>query len=203
MRVLVACEYSATVRNAFRERGHDAWSCDILPSEHPGHHIQGDVRDVLNEGWDLMIAHPPCQFLSYAGVGHWNKPGRAEKRAEAAEFFMQLANAPIPRICIENPQGVMSAWFRRPDQMIHPWMFGESAMKRTCLWLIGLPLLEWYPVGSFWQTAVVQPDPIKTDSVYARIPGKKRHWVDMTRNPAERARFFPGVARAMAEQWGC
>jgi hypothetical protein len=201
-RVLVACEYSGTVREAFAAEGFEAWSCDILPTEKPGNHIQGDVRDVLEGGWDLMIAHPPCQYLSYAGIAHWDKPGRAEKRAAAAEFFMELVNAPIPLICVENSRGIMSKWYRRPDQTIHPWMFGDSAMKRTDLWLKGLPPLDWHPVGSMWQTAVDQPEPTSVDPPDARNPNKRRWFVDCTRSPGERARFFPAVARAMAAQWG-
>ena len=196
-RLLVACEYSGTVREAFAAEGFDAWSCDVIDSERPGQHIKADVRTVLNDGWDMMIAHPPCQYLSYAGNGHWNQPGRAEKRGEAAAFFMCLVNAPIPRICIENPRGVMSKLYRRPDQEIDPWMFGDRARKRTDLWLKGLPLLTWYQEGTFWQTAVPVPDAIKTDKT-----GKRRHFTDSIRSAKERARFFPSVARAMARQWG-
>jgi hypothetical protein len=202
VRVLVACEYSATVRDAFAAQGFDAWSCDIVPSEKGGQHIQGDVLDILADGWDLMVAHPPCQYLSYAGIGHWHKPGRAEKREAAAAFFMQMVHAPIPLICIENPRGVMSQWYRRPDQTIDPWMFGDPARKRTDLWLIGLPPLEWYPIGSFWQTAVPAPGPISRDEAGTTQPGKARYFADFVRDPRERARFFPSVARAMAEQWG-
>jgi site-specific DNA-cytosine methylase len=202
MRVLVACEYSATVREAFAARGHDAWRCDLIESEKPGKHIKGDVLAVLNDGWDMMIAHPPCQYLSWAGAGHWNKPGRAEKRADAAAFFMRLVEAPIPRICIENPRGIMSQWYRKPDQEVDPWQFGDAARKRTCLWLKGLPLLSWFPQGSFWETAVSIPAPLSIDSERANQPGKRRHFTEFVRNPRERARFFPSVARAMAEQWG-
>lgn len=201
-RVLVACEYSATVREAFAAAGFDAWSCDLLPSERGGQHIQGDVLDILGDGWDLMVAHPPCQYLSYAGIGHWHKPGRAEKRAEAAEFFMQLVNAPIPLIAVENPRGVMSALYRRPDQTVDPWMFGDAARKRTDLWLKGLPPLQWFPVGSFWETAVAPPEPLAYYAMNTKQPGKARYYADVVKNPRERARFFPGVARAMAEQWG-
>lgn len=202
LRVLVACEYSATVRDAFAAVGCDAWSCDILPSEKDGQHIQGDALEVLGDGWDLMIAHPPCQYLSYAGIGHWHKPGRAEKRQAAADFFLQLAAAPIPHICIENPRGVMSQWYRRPDQTIDPWMFGDPARKRTDLWLKGLPLLKWYPVGSFWETAVSKPEALAFYGDDTKQPGKARYFTDIEKRPHERARFFPAVARAMAEQWG-
>jgi hypothetical protein len=201
-RVLVACEYSATVRQAFAACGHDAWSCDVIDSEKPGQHIKADVLTVLDAGWDLMIAHPPCQYLSWAGAGHWNKPGRAEKREQAAAFFMRLVEVPIKHICIENPKGVMSQLYRKPDQTIDPWMFGESARKRTDLWLKALPELQWFPVGSLWQTAVMPPQPIAHDSDASKNPGKARHFTECVRNPAERARFFPSVARAMAEQWG-
>ena len=144
MRVLVACEYSGRVREAFRKLGHDAWSCDLLPSDdNSPYHIQGDVLDILNDGWDMMIAHPPCTYLASSGL-HWNGriPGRAEKTEEALEFIRTLLNAPIERIALENPIGRISSAIRKPDQTIQPWMFGENASKSTCLWLKNLPLLE-------------------------------------------------------------
>lgn len=200
MRVLIACEYSGALREAFAAHGHDAWSCDILPSDLPGKHIQADVLTVISNGWDLMIAHPPCQFLSYAGMRHWYKPGRAELREAAMKFFMQMVNAPIHRICIENPRGYPHQAYRLPDQVIHPYMFGDAAMKRTGLWLKNLPKL-WYwdkPGSLFEMTAVARPEPVSIDST-----GKKRHFTDgSTRRSQERARTFPSVAAAMAGQWG-
>lgn len=202
LRVLVACEFSGIVRQAFTALGHEATSCDLLPTEIPGSHYQGDVRDILGMGWDLMIAHPPCEYLAFSGIRHWNKPGRAELREEAAAFFMECANAPIEHICIENSRGIMSQWWRKPDQAIHPYYFGDSAMKRTCLWLKNLPELLWFPHDSMFPTAVEQPEPIGYYSDTSKQPGKAKYFTDTTKSPHERARTFPSIARAMASQWG-
>lgn len=202
MNVLVCCEHSGVVRDAFAAYGHNAMSCDLLPTMRKGNHYQGDARDVLDWGWDLMIAHPPCQYLSYAGIRHWNQPGRAEKREAAMAFFLELVNAPIPKIAIENPRGYPYKAFRSPDQEIHPWMFGEPQMKRTALWLKGLPKLLWYPVDSLWATACEKPAPIQVDSAKSHRPGKARYFVDITRDPLARSRTFESIARAMASQWG-
>lgn len=142
MRVLVACEFSGTVRDAFAARGCDAWSCDLLPTEAPGNHIQGDVLSVLGDGWDLMIAHPPCTFLCSSGL-HWNKrtPGRDQLTEDALGFVRKLLDAPVPLIALENPVGRINTAVRKPDQKVQPWMFGEDASKGTCLWLKGLPPL--------------------------------------------------------------
>ncbi len=180
MRVLIACEFSGTVRNAFAVQGHDAWSCDLLPTETPGQHIVGDVRDVLSNGWDLMIAHPPCTHLAVSGA-RWFKDKQAEQ-AEALEFVRLLLNADIPRIALENPVSIISSKIRKPDQIIQPWQFGHGEVKSTCLWLKGLPLL--------------QPTDI-VDGRIARIhkePPSPDRWKN-------RSRTFPGIARAMAEQW--
>src|SRR5688572_912836 len=143
MRVLVACEFSGVVRNAFLAQGHDAMSCDILPTEKLGPHYRGNVLDILDESWDLMIAHPPCTYLSVSGL-HWNKkdPSRADKTEEALEFVRTLLSAPIPRIALENPVSCISTRIRKPDQIIQPYEFGHDASKKTCLWLKGLPKLE-------------------------------------------------------------
>jgi len=207
MKVLVACEYSARVRDAFRKFGHDAWSCDLLECEgDPAYHIQGDCLEILNDGWDLMIGHPPCQYLSYAGMASWKKPGRKEKRDLAMEFFMRLYNSPIRRICIENPRGLPCQSFRKPDQVIHPWYFGENEMKRTCLWLKNLPLLEYTLTdGLFYKrTAAEKPKPIKLEIRKATGQIKKRYFCDsqIRKNWKERSRTFQGIADAMAEQWG-
>jgi len=145
VRVLVACEYSGTVRDAFLSRGHDAMSCDILPTDAPGPHYQGDVRDVLDGGWDLMIAHPPCTYLSVSGM-HWTARGLRDPQLteDALDFVRLLLDAPIPRICVENPVSVISTRIRPSDQIVHPWMFGHDASKKTCLWLKNLPLLDVY-----------------------------------------------------------
>ena len=201
MRVLVACEFSGIVRDAFAAKGHDAWSCDLLPSERPGNHIQGDVLKILDDGWDLMIAHPPCTYLTVTG-NRWMKveyvgryPNRCRQRNEAIEFFMRLVCAPIDRIVIENPVGVMSTSFRKPNQIIQPWQFGDKAVKKTCLWLKNLPpLLE---------TEIVEPA-YKTYNSRSKKSGKSRYpmlWTNAA-NAHERSRTFPGIAQAMADQWG-
>lgn len=163
MKVLISCEHSGTVRDAFLKLGHDAMSCDLLPTDVPGPHHQGDVRDILYDGWDLLIAHPPCQYLCSSGL-HWNKrrPERAALTEEALDFVRLLLDAPIEHIALENSVGCISTRIRPPDQVIQPWMFGEDASKATCLWLKNLPLLcetERYPPPSGErQAALVQPD---------------------------------------------
>jgi len=183
VRVLVACEYSGVVRDAFIARGHDAMSCDLLPTEQPGPHYQGDVRDVLGDGWDLMIAHPPCDHLAVSGA-RWFPEKRADGRQQAAvEFFLLLAAANIPRVCIENPVGIMSTQFRKPDQIVQPWQHGHGETKATCLWLKGLPLLTPSSIvsgreGRIW-----------------KMPPSPTRWKD-------RSRTYQGIADAMASQWG-
>jgi hypothetical protein len=199
MKVLVACEFSGVVRDAFRVKGHDAWSCDLLPCDaDPTYHIQGDVREVLDKGWDLMIAHPPCQYLTYAGIAHWNKPGRAEKRDEAKEFFLTLYNAAIPKICVENPVGWMNTCFRKPDQIVQPWQFGERENKRTCYWTKGLPKLV--PTN-----IVDKPEPIYVCKNGLR-PGRKLYRTDALTGSnggwKTRSISFKGISEAMADQWG-
>lgn len=183
MRVLVACEYSGRVREAFRREGHDAWSCDLLPSEDgSAFHIQGDVLALLGHGWDLMIAHPPCTHLAVSGARHFAHKRLSGEQASAIAFFMALARAPIPRIAIENPVCVMSSLWRSPDQIIQPWQFGHGETKATCLWLKGLqPLIS---------TCVVSG---RLARVHRMPPGPER-W-------KERSRTFAGVAHAMAMQW--
>ena len=181
MRVLVACEFSGKVRDAFTARGHYALSCDLLPSERPGEHILGDVRDILSDGWDLMVAHPPCTHLAVSGA-RWFKYKQQEQQ-EALEFVKELMAAPIPKICIENPISIISTRIRKPDQIIHPWQFGHGEVKATCLWLKNLPKLT--------PTHIVEG---REARVHKMPPGPDR-W-------RERSRTFPGIARAMAEQWG-
>lgn len=189
MRVLVACEYSGRVREAFRARGHDAWSCDLLPSEDgSSHHHQRDVLDLLDEWhqrfcWDLMIAHPPCTHLAVSGARHFGEKKADGRQQEAIDFFMALANAPIPRIAIENPVCIMSSVWREPDQIIQPWQFGHGETKATCLWLKGLPQLK--------PTNIVAG---RVPRVHMMPPGPDR-W-------KERSRTYEGIAEAMADQWG-
>jgi len=198
MRILVACEFSGAVRREFRARGHNAWSCDLLPADDGSlFHRQEDVRSLLDDDWDLMIAHPPCTHLAVSGArwltDHWVKKGdgrywhdgstKRALQAEAIEFVQELFAAPIPRICIENPVSVLSTHIRKPDQTIQPWQFGDPYQKRTCLWLKGLPKL------------------VPTDIVAEReqacwlAPPSEDRW-------KRRSVTYPGIARAMAQQWG-
>lgn len=192
LRVLVACEFSGVVREAFAARGHDAWSCDLLPSERPGNHIQGDVMDVLGAGWDLMVAHPPCTFLTYAGMSKWNAPGRKEEREAALRFFLALYQCPIQSVAVENPRGFPCKEFRRPDQQVNPFDFGEFERKRVCLWLKNLPPLMLGPL------AVVKPR-----VTYIKSNGRQYNgYFHQGKSGKARSRFFPSIAAAMAEQWG-
>jgi hypothetical protein len=181
MKVLIACEYSGAVRDAFRARGHEAMSCDLLPTDKPGPHYQGPVQDILGEGWDLMIAHPPCTHLAVSGA-RWFKHKQAEQ-AEALAFVRLLLDAPIPRIALENPVSIISSRIRKPDQIIQPWQFGHGETKATCLWLKGLPKL------------------VPTDIVEGRearihkMPPSADRW-------KLRSATYQGIANAMADQWG-
>ena len=181
MRGLIACEFSGTVRDAFRRLGHDAMSCDLLPTEAPGPHHQGDVRDVLGDGWDLMVAHPPCTHLAVSGA-RWFKDKRAEQ-AEALAFVRLLMDAPIERIAIENPVSVISTRIRKPEQIVHPWQFGHGERKATCLWLKGLQSLV--------PTNIVAG---REARIHRMPPGPDR-W-------KKRSLTYQGIADAMAEQWG-
>lgn len=180
MRVLIACEFSGTVRDAFLARGHDALSCDLLETEVPGPHYRGNVLDILDHDWDLMIAHPPCTHLAVSGA-RWFKD-KAVEQAEALGFVKELLDAPIPRIALENPISVISSRIRKPEQIIQPWMFGHGEVKSTCLWLKNLPPLV--------PTKVVEG---RYPRVHMESPGPNR-WKD-------RSRTYVGIASAMAEQW--
>jgi hypothetical protein len=182
MRVLVACEFSGIVRDAFRARGHDAWSCDLLPSERPGPHYTGDVRGLLfANDFDLMIAHPPCTHLAVSGA-RWFA-GKRLVQAQALDFVRLLLDAPIPRIALENPISIISSRIRKPDQIIQPWQFGHGETKATCLWLKGLPPLV--------PTQIVDG---REARVHRLAPSPDR-W-------KERSRTLAGIAAAMADQWG-
>jgi len=187
MRVLVACEYSGVVRDAFAAKGHDAWSCDLLQTESKGKHIRGNALDFLGGGWDLMIAHPPCTHLSVSGA-RWFKDKQKEQKV-AIEFFMALANAPIEKIAIENPVCIMSTQWRKPDQIIQPWQFGHDASKRTCLWLKNLPKLE--PTDIIVKERYAN----QTPSGQNKLGPSKDRW-------KLRSMTYSGIAEAMAEQWG-
>lgn len=196
MRVLVACEYSGVVRDAFIGGGHEAMSCDLLPTDSPGLHYQGSVLDVLNDGWDLMIAHPPCTYLSVSGM-HWTTRGLRDPKLtdDALEFVRMLLNAPIEKIALENPVSVISSKIRKPDQIIQPYEYGHDASKKTCLWLKNLPNLI--------QTNFVEPRIIngkkvwgnQTDSGQNKLAPSKDRW-------KIRSKTYQGIADAMAEQWG-
>ena len=181
MRVLIACEYSGRVRDAFLARGHDAVSCDLLDTEVPGPHWKGDIKEIIPWGWDLMIAHPPCTHLAVSGA-RWFKEKRKEQ-LEAFEFVLALAKAPIEKIAIENPISIISTWYRKPDQIIQPWQFGHGETKATCLWLKNLPKLM--------PTNIVDG---REQRVHKMPPSPDR-W-------KERSRTYQGIADAMAEQWG-
>jgi len=183
MRVLVACEFSGIVREAFKAKGHDAWSCDLLPTEIPGQHYHGDVFDFIHDnlGFDLIIAHPPCTHLAVSGA-RWFKDKKNEQAA-ALKFVESLCAVNIPMVCIENPVSILSSKWRKPDQIIQPWQFGHGETKATCLWLKNLPLLK--------PTNIVEG---RTARIHREPPGPER-WKN-------RSRTFKGIATAMAEQWG-
>ena len=193
MKILVACEYSGVVRDAFIKRGHDAMSCDLLPTDAPGPHYQGDVFDIINDGWDLMIAHPPCTYLSVSGM-HWTTRGLRDPQLteDALAFVQRLMAAPIKRIAIENPISVISSRIRKPDQIIQPWWFGHDASKKTCLWLIDLPPLK--PTDMLPGDAKTRRGN-QTASGQNKLPPSKDRW-------KIRSATYKGIADAMAEQWG-
>ena len=203
MKVLVACEFSQIVTRAFRDKGHEAYSCDIIPTEgNPVWHIQDDVLKHLNDGWDMMIAHPPCTYLTYAGTRFWNEPQRYKKRLTAIIFFMEFVDARIERICIENPFGIMEQIYRPSDQEIHPYYWGDSNLKRTCLWLKNLPKLTYQLQDDLFSlaTACTKPEPLSIDSTPKH---HKRYFTDSKiRDSFLRAKTFDGIANAMADQWG-
>ena len=183
MKVLVACEYSGRVRDAFRRRGHDAMSCDLLPTEVPGPHYQGPVEDVLNDGWDLMVAHPPCTHLAVSGSRHFPEKIADGRQAAALDFVRLLMAAPVDRWAIENPVSIISSAIRPPDQIIQPWEYGHGEVKATCLWLKNLPRLR--------ATDCVEG---REERIHLMPPGPDR-W-------KERSRTFEGIAEAMGDQWG-
>lgn len=219
MKVLVACESSGVVRDAFRDRGHLAMSCDLLPSSKPGPHHLGDVREILHKGWDLLIAHPPCTYLSSSGM-HWTTRGLRDPQLteDALDFVRLLMGAPIGRIAIENPVGAISTRIRKPDQIIQPHFFGHDASKKTCLWLKNLPLLK--------STDYIEPRLVCCGQTLAAgigmygcpkcmgVNAARQRWANQTDSgqnrlgPSpdrwkKRSETFTGIADAMAAQWGC
>lgn len=196
MKILVACEYSGRVRDAFIRGGHKAMSCDLLPTDAPGPHYQGNVLDILNDGWDLMIAHPPCTYLSVSGM-HWTTRGLRDSKLteDALDFVKILLNAPIEKIALENPISIISSRIRKPNQIIQPYEYGHDASKKTCLWLKNLPPLM--------PTKIIEP----------KIVGNKKIWGNQTASgqnklaPSKdrwkiRSETYQGIAEAMAQQWG-
>lgn len=183
MRILVACEFSGRVRDAFRTIGHDAWSCDLLPTDQPGPHYQGDVRDVIDQGWDMMVAHPPCTHLAVSGARHFARKRASGEQQEALDFVRLLLDAPIAKIALENPISIISSEIRKPDQIVQPWMFGHGETKATCLWLKNLPKLA--------PTEVVDGRAARVH----RMPPSADRW-------KKRSETYAGIAKAMAEQWG-
>ncbi len=181
MNILIACEFTGVVRNAFADLGHNAWSCDLLPSELPGNHYQGNVLDIINDGWDMMIAHPPCTHLAVSGARYFCR--KAKEQEEAMRFVKALFDAPIKKKAIENPVSIISSRIRPPDQVIQPWMFGHGETKATCLWLVNLPLLRPTNIVSGREPRILMMPPSKIRAM-------------------DRARTYKGIAEAMAEQWG-
>lgn len=193
IKVLVACEFTQTIANAFYEKGHDAYSCDLRETEgFKNRHIQCNVMDIINDNWDLIIAHPPCQYLSSAGNRYFkNNPIRCKKREEAFKFFMRFTDLKCKKVCIENPVGYPNSHYRKPDMIIHPYYFGEPQLKRTCLWLKGLPKLK------YEDTIISKPLP-----TYYRYDGKPIYFTEGNSNEKNRSRTFKSIALAMANQWG-
>ncbi len=195
LRVLVACEFSGVVRSAFRELGHDAWSCDLLPAEDSGYHYRADALEVIAYGWDLMVAHPPCTYLSRAGARWWKDPERQRKADAAAEFVFALRDAPIERIAIENPIGQLNQRWRYPDQTIQPWQFGHPFTKATCLWLKNLAPLVYTEICTE-RTAF-----LPSNTGWNARNGQ-RSQAGVVTGGKDASRTFAGIAKAMAQQWG-
>lgn len=190
MKILIACEYSGAVRDAFIRAGHEALSCDLLPTDAPGPHYQGDVRDLLDYPWDMLIAFPPCTHLAVSGAKHFKSKRLDGRQYAGASFFMSMTKLPIEKICIENPVGIMSMLFRKPDQIIQPWQFGDSFQKSTCLWLKNLKPLK--------HTNVVEKGEFYISPTGKKLP----KWYSDNKDAKNRSKTFPGIAQAMADQWG-
>ncbi len=200
MNILVGCEQSGRVRDAFSAKGHNAWSCDIEPSETPGKHYQGDIFDIVNENWDLIIAFPPCTDLAGSGAPSWKIKQSDGRQQKAIDFVLKIAGNNCPKIAIENPTGILNTVWRKPDQIINPFQFGDPFKKRTCLWLKGLPKLQ--------PTNIVEPEFHWTSNSYhggqLKDGSRRKSKLPIYKawdSPAERSKTFFGIAAAMAEQW--
>lgn len=196
MKVLIACEFSGTVRDAFSKLGHDAWSCDLEDTLVPGNHYKGDMFDIVNNGWDLIIAHPPCTHLAVSGARHFEKKRADGRQQQGIDFFMRVANIDVSKLAVENPIGIMSTLYRKPEQIIQPFEYGHGTTKATCLWLKGLPLLK--------PTNIVDKGEVITFASGKRM--SKWFYESSHLPPKERERMrnktFQGIADAMADQWG-
>ncbi len=214
MKVLVACEFSGIVRDAFAAKGHEAYSCDLLPTERPGNHIQGDVEKILDGYWDFMIAFPPCTHLAVSGAAWFEEKRKDGRQQEGIDFFLALAKAPIEKIAIENPVGIMSKIYRKPDQVVHPYYFGDEARKKTCLWLKNLPRLYHLAEPSLFDHVVTHVGQGASHEWLDKKTGKVKRmplWYAQAKGfggkatehfSKARSRTFQGTANAMAEQWG-
>ena len=200
MRVLIACEFSGVVRDAFLARGHDAWSCDLLPTEVLGPHIQGDAVEAMKDGWDLVIAHPPCTHLAVSGAAWFEDKRKDGRQQEGIDLFMQFAACTTERYCIENPVGIMSTLWRPPDQVIQPYYFGDEFQKTTCLWLKGLKKLIHVKADDLFDkgTHVDKGEMVR----FASGRTMPKWYAEKRGDGHARSATFPGIARAMAEQWG-
>lgn len=208
MKVLIACEESGTVRDYFIEAGHDAISCDLKPTRKPGPHYQGDVFDIINDGFDLMIAHPPCTDLAVSGAAHFKKKIADGRQGEAVDLFMRFAHAPIGRIAIENPIGIMSSRYRKPDQIIDPSYFGDDARKPTCLWLKNLPKLFWskrddlFSAKTYIEPTIISMKSKKTGRIRTYSKWEYEAACNQKERATIRSKTFDGIAKAMVAQWG-
>jgi hypothetical protein len=206
VKILIACEFSGIVRDCFIAKGHEAISCDLLPSEsNGGGHIQGDVLDILYDTWDMIIAFPPCTDLAVSGAAHFEKKKANGSQQKSIDFFMKFTDVPCGKVCIENPIGIMSSIYRKPDQIIHPYYFGDSIPKKTCLWLKGLPKLQYALQDTlFYKNTAAEPEYLEYNSAKTKS-GKSRYSVFGKLGKGcghERSVFHKGISLAMAYQWG-
>ncbi len=193
MRVIIGCEFSGIVREAFKAKGHDAWSCDLLDTEIPGNHIKGDILEVLNDGWNLMIGFPPCTHLAVSGARWFEEKRKDGRQQQGIDFFMKLINADIEKIAVENPVGIMSTEYRKPDQYIQPYHFGHKISKKTGLWLKNLPLLQ--------PESIVEPEWIYYKNGGRCSPDHYKNAFSKDRSKT-RSLTYQGIATGMANQWG-